>query len=221
MKIFAVLIPLLLGPSGFASPLVQDPRILVIGDSHSVGPFGKLLVDGLRLLTPKTSLYASCGTVASSWLTGAKTRCGFYFRTEENKVLSGKIGLTPKLPGMLETLKPDILVIELGANYVKGFDEESAIADMKKILDLLKDLPTACLWVGAPDSRISRTERSRLFAWVEKAASERCMVLDSREFTHYPETEGDGIHYSRESDVKAWVDAVVSATRSLFKESPF
>ncbi len=198
-----------------------EPRILVIGDSHAVGPFGRLLVDDLKQVTPRSSIYASCGTVASSWFVGSKTRCGFFFKTEQGKTLQGRVGNTPKLPGMLATLKPDLLVVELSGNYIKGFDEATAIADMKKIIELIKDQPIACLWVSAPDSRIKRTERSSLFSWVMEAVGDRCTVIDGRAHTHYPEHEGDGIHYSRESDVRAWVDAVVAEAKHILKEASY
>jgi hypothetical protein len=223
MKIFAVFSMFFAGTLSFASSghLHSESRILIIGDSHSVGPFGHLLVDELKQVSSRTSLYASCGTVASSWFAGSKTRCGFYFKTEQGKTLQGRIGNTPKLPGMLATLKPDLLVVGLSGNYSKGFDEAAAIADMKKVINLIKDQAIACLWVSAPDSRINRTERSKLFSWVMQAVGDRCTVVDGRAHTHYPENEGDGIHYFRESDVREWVDAVVSEAKLILKESSF
>ncbi|MBU6155224.1 MAG: hypothetical protein KGP28_13050, partial [Bdellovibrionales bacterium] len=204
MKVF-FFVPVLFA-SSFAhasfDSLSAEPRILVIGDSHSVGPFGRSLADELRKVSPKSSLYASCGTVASSWFTGSRTRCGFYFRTEEGKILEGKSGNTPKISGMIQTLKPDLLVVQLAGNYSVGFDESSAVKDMRRIVELIKDLPIACLWIAAPDARVNTTARSKLYSWVASATGDRCTVLDSRAFTRYPEHEGDGIHYSRESDVR-------------------
>jgi hypothetical protein len=223
MKFIAVFSLVFANALSFASSnhLPAEPRILIIGDSHSVGPFGHLLVDELKQLSPRTSLYASCGTVASSWFLGSKTKCGFYFRTEQDKVLEGRNGNTPKLPGMISTMKPDLLVVELSGNYLKGFDQASAVADMKKMIDLIKQQPIACLWVSAPDSRTNRQERSRIFSWVMEAVGDRCTVVDGRAHTRYPETGGDGVHYFREADVREWVDAVANEAKLILKESSF
>lgn len=206
-----------------ASPASErnDPRILVIGDSHAVGPYGRLLADELKKVSERTSLYASCGTVASSWFTGSKTKCGFYFHTEGGSILSGIIGNTPKLPGMLRTLAPDLLVVELSGNYTNGYDHATAVEDMRKIVRLIKDSSVACLWVSAPDARVNTPTRPKLFSWVMEAVGDRCTVLDGRAYTHYPEHEGDGIHYSRESDVRAWVDATVSEVRHILNRESF
>jgi len=197
------------------------PRILVIGDSHSVGPFGHLLINKLKSITPKASLYASCGTVASSWLSGSKTHCGYFFQTEEGKTLVGKEGRTPKLPGMLNTLNPDLLIIELSGNYAKDYDEARAIEDMKRILNLIEGKPLKCLWVSAPDSRKNIGTQKKLYSWVLAAVGDRCKVVNGRDYTHYPRDAGDGIHYWRESDIKFWAQAVTEGAEALLKSDLF
>jgi len=222
MKLFAVfslILSLFGGAPAFASHSfvagASDPRILVIGDSHSVGPFGRALSDALKTVTPKSSIYASCGSVVSSWFLGSRTRCGYFFRNEVNEISHGKIGNTPKIPGMLKTLKPDLLVVELSGNYARDFSPAEAIADMQKLVKLIEELPMQCLWISAPDSRKNPEIRSKIYSWVVEAVGHRCAVLNAQEHTQYPAEGGDGIHYWREADVQEWVDAVMSKIRAM------
>ncbi len=61
------------------------PRVLMIGDSLSVGPFGEAIQKHLKaeLKTDNVFAYASCGSSPENWLTGEPdfyTRCAFTAR---------------------------------------------------------------------------------------------------------------------------------------------
>ena len=66
-----------------------------MGDSHSVGHFGLKLDKLLRTEFNQVSTVASCGSVAKWFFTGKKTRCGYFFRDENERRQSGQSKATP------------------------------------------------------------------------------------------------------------------------------
>jgi hypothetical protein len=215
LRMGAALFALVISTSpAFAQDSIGRPRILMIGDSQSIGPFGMALYGRLKSDHPRTSLYASCGSIGRDWIQGSPTLCGYRSRSETGEALDSRIGRTPKLPRLLETLKPDLVIVALSGNYSK-MSEEAAIQDMAVIARLIQRSGSKCLWVTAPRSRKERAFREGLAAWVEKAAGRECTVLDSWEFTTYPEKGGDGIHYWRPIDVEGWVKEADETARRM------
>ena len=177
---------LISSPRAIAQESACIPRILMVGDSQSIGPFGMGLYGRLKAVFPRTSLYASCGSIGRDWIRGNPTLCGYRSRSETGEALDSQVGRTPKLPRLLETLKPDLVIVALSGNYSR-MPEEAAIQDMAVIARLIQKSGSKCLWITAPRSRKERAFREGLAAWVEKAAGSECTVLDSWEFTTYPE----------------------------------
>lgn len=169
--------------------------VLFIGDSHSVGPFGWKLDELLRGSGRKTATYASCGSIAQWWVTGKDTPCGYFFRDAEGKTEKGKTGPTPKLSELLSRLKPDAVVVELGANYANTPSDEFAVNDMAAMARKIKNSGAKCFWVTKPDSRKNHDDIPRILQLTFKAVSNSCETFDSTKVTKYPETGGDGIHY--------------------------
>ncbi|MDD2805860.1 MAG: hypothetical protein PHV33_09915 [Elusimicrobiales bacterium] len=169
--------------------------VLFIGDSHSVGPFGWKLDELLRSGGQRTATYASCGSIAQWWVTGKPTPCGYFFRDLAGKVEKGQKGPTPVFTDLLEKVKPELVIVELGANYAGLPSDEFAIKDMGEMAAKIKAAGAACLWVTKPDSRKNHDDIPRILELTYKAVSDKCQVFDSTKVTKYPETGGDGIHY--------------------------
>lgn len=173
--------------------------VLFIGDSHSAGPMGREVV---RLMNEKFngtnntfSLYGSCGSIGRSWFINWETPCGLYTAPHGEKAVLTAKGKTPQLLDLLAKHKPDTVVVELATNYVK-YDESVAIRDMKKMVKAIKDNQSECLWISAPHMRKFASDLNRLYALVEKSVGIDCKILRSDDFTKYPNTGSDGIHYS-------------------------
>jgi hypothetical protein len=129
---------------------------LFIGDSHSVGPFGWRMDELLRDAGYNTGTYASCGSIAQWWETGKQTPCGFYFRGPDGKVEKGQKGPTPIFDDVLKELKPDIVIVELGANYAYVESDDFAVSDMRKLARKITDSGARCFWITKPDARKRR-----------------------------------------------------------------
>lgn len=190
---------------------VSAGTVLFVGDSHSVGPFGWKVDELLRGAGHKTSTYASCGSIAQWWVTGKPTPCGYFFRGLDGKIEKGTKGPTPIFTELLEKVKPDTVIVELGANYAGLPSDDFAIKDMAAMAEKIKAAGAACYWVTKPDSRKGHEDIPRILELTYKAASDKCRVFDSIKVTRYPETGGDGIHYwSKEGTpiANAWAQSV-------------
>lgn len=171
--------------------------ILFIGDSHSVGSFGiqedALLrgVKGFRVAT-----YAICGSSPQSWFTGEKTPCGYFLKDTMGRERRGLETDTPLINTLLKVHQPRYTVIEQGANmfgwpldWVQKVSNEMAMAVVNS--------GSKCIWIGPPRARIQpEPELGRLFDTLQKSVVPYCMLFDSRNFTSYPATGGDGIHFN-------------------------
>jgi len=177
------------------APAVSAGTVLFVGDSHSVGPFGWKVDELLRASGNKTATYASCGSIAQWWVTGKPTPCGYFFRDLEGKTEKATKGPTPIFTDLLAKVKPDVVVVELGANYGNTPSDEFAIKDMAAMVEKIKASGAACYWVTKPDSRVAHDQIPRILELTNKAVAGSCKVFDSTKVTKYPETGGDGTHY--------------------------
>ena len=169
--------------------------VLFVGDSHSVGPFGWKLDELLRAGGQQAASYASCGSIAQWWVTGKPTPCGYFFRDLDGKTEKGTKGPTPIFTDLLARVKPDVVVVELGANYANTPSDEFAVKDMADLARKIKAAGADCFWVTKPDSRVGHEQIPRILELTNKAVADKCKVFDSTKVTKYPETGGDGTHY--------------------------
>lgn len=170
--------------------------VLFIGDSHSVGPFGKKLDSLLRENGFNVETYASCGSIAQWWVSGKPTTCGYFFKNFEGKTSFGLKADTPILTKLLEKNRPAFVIVELGANYSSILSDEMAIEDMADMAMSIKNAGAKCFWVTKPDSRKNSFDIPRILSLTQKAVSPYCDIFDSTKVTKYPKQGGDGIHYS-------------------------
>lgn len=175
--------------------LIYASTVLIIGDSHSVGPFGWHLDELLRNDGHQVATYASCGSTAQWWFSGQKTRCGYFERTLDGVVKKANIHSTPLINDLLNEVNPNTVVIELGSNYVKNMNDSAVMNEMKALARTIHTQGSTCFWLTPPDMRLYRTEAKRLNDLIEKSVSEYCSIFYSDEVTHYPDEGGDGIHY--------------------------
>lgn len=181
-----------------------------IGDSHSVTTFGRTLDEQLRNQSNSdVQTFASCGAVARYFWLGTSTRCGFFFRDLEGLVSRGTRGPTPLLTNIFSSRIPEYTIVQLSGNYA-GYTDDFILKDIEKTAQFITGHGSKCLWVGPADSR-DRSRIPRLKNLIQKAASPYCDLFWSDQVTKYPETGGDGIHYSGKEGVrqaKIWANAV-------------
>ena len=200
-------------------PIINsNSRVLHIGDSHSCGVYGKT-VDGLMRDTgAKVNTVAVAGSNPSYFMKGTTTKCGYYSKDENGKVTEPYWTTpmqTPLLTNLIDTYKPNVLVVSLGANMV-GYGESTIRSMIESVCDKAKTAGCKIVWVGPPDSRIQKdSDVSKLYSILNSEIAKYDGVLvDSRKYTEYPSSGGDGLHYSGTNGTekaKNWANSVMNA----------
>ena len=171
----------------------------------------------------KTGATVSTTAVAGSnptwFMNGTVGKCGYYSKDENGKVVSPADWRTPMktplLQNMIDTYKPSVLVVSLGANMV-GYGESSIRSQIDSICDKAKAAGCKIVWVGPPDSRSQdKNQVAKLYNVLNSEVSKYDgVVVDSRQYTKYPSSGGDGLHYSGTEGTKTannWANSVMNA----------
>lgn len=188
-------------PSASPSPRALGPgtRVLVIGDSHTVGTYGAELDRLLRATGARVETRGSAGSSPSWWLTGRPTRCGFVARHADGSVDEPPWNAPHATPLIRDLLGPegvDLLIVSLGANMRKA-SSDVIRGEVLSFLDVASRSAARIIWVGPPRTRADMDDPRAMAAF---AASLRALVepratyIDSAAFTAY--AGRDGIHYS-------------------------
>ncbi len=204
-----------------STSLAQAKSILIVGDSHSVGPFGRTLDQSLRA-EPDTQvrLEASCGSIIRWWYTGHATPCGYLSIHSNGERISLPKAKTPLLETLINETKPDLIVVELGSNYLRGYPDETLISDVKRLLLDLKKSGSSCVWVGPPSMRKFKHELNPFIPKLEKMITPQCRWINSLPLTHYPETGGDGVHYESPGLKEIGVSWAKAVSEIISKPNP-
>lgn len=222
-------------PSDFAGK-GNAARILMVGDSLTVGGFGDAMQTYLlgRFGSDNVAVYASCGSSPEHWMrSGPKfiTKCGYREQTPSSSKLydyeRGKRPqqvLTPKLEDLVATFHPTIVIVQLGTNWMDGMHSNPA-SDRSAYGKVIDRFVTAIhsdpntvreiIWITPPDSsRYSKAVEARVKDQITGAAARDSFeTIDSSSMTHYVrgKSGGDGVHYNSE-EAKVWANRV---TREL------
>ena len=200
-----------------ASPVSIGPgtRVLEIGDSHSVGTFGQELDAKLRGTGAQVSTYASAGANASDFVNGTGHKYGYWEKKadgSEKKVGYGTNAAPPKLDSLIAQEKPNVILVNLGANFRGGNPK----AEVDKIGQIAKKHNIPIVWVGPPKTRDDSSNPSSIQAFDQKMAEAVApygkYIPSSNLTPKY--AGGDGIHYSGNegnSIARQWASGVFNA----------
>lgn len=201
-------------------------KVLQIGNSHTVGPFGESLTQELRhhsLQVRSVGLIGASGSHYASENEKKRTlNYGFIDRKTNGKEIkvNGSRSVE-KLSTYINDEEPDIVVIELGDNFanysgtVKNINEVNsntfAKSEVKKILAQLdsSQFNKKCFWVGPTwtdksGNNIYKKTNARAKALsdlIKKTVEPRCAYIDSTVLLDKNEvkTSSDGLHMSAQT----------------------
>lgn len=206
------LIPAALIAQGLALPSAfpeERVSILLIGDSHTVGTFGKTL-DTLLRAVPNSAVHTvgSCGMSPDAFLRGYETPCGYLEYDWELRETSATKHPTPLIGALLERLKPGTVIVALGANQINTAmtNPAKARADIETLSQAIASSGARCVWVGPPNGRNKPLDKeTNLYTILMEATAGRCELFDSRvgklPYLSYDAISreagiaGDGAHY--------------------------
>jgi hypothetical protein len=236
---------------------VPSVNILILGDSLGLCGFGERLDRDFRKdpHVKHTFTYMACGTTPLSWLkerpyTSVKTRCGYWaIESETNsdkpREFQDTYGMTvgyvpkahpvPKLENLLETVKPEILVVQTGTNLFDIFTDRKTInpthdgAVLRNFIapflrTAIKQSGTLkkIYWVASPTSgRVSKEVQDFVYEQTEADVGKIATVIDSRTIVSYPyhRMEPDQEHFMG-PDMDQWADGVYAiVSRDLSSDS--
>jgi hypothetical protein len=206
------------------------PRVTLVGDSHTVGPFGRELDSMLRASYPvwKIETYASCGSSPSWFLagngaSGHTSSCGTWFHRYNPQDTSKLESLTAASPtpliGALLAPHPDTVIVALGANMA-DWDKGgiSGLGTARALADAIVAGGARCVWIGPPDEAghmpadQAKAQVARLNDALRQTLGDSCQFVQSH--TSYDRSWSDPMkmHYPPEA-AKAWAQQVGPAVR--------
>lgn len=207
-----------------APPRVPTPvKVLLIGDSLSVGAFGKAVQESLvrNYGAGQVAVFASCGSSPEDWITGDfVTHCGYRQATPAGSKFYDKIR-TPRLRSILAHYPPRVVIVQLGTNWMDGLSGphppgeghyRGIIRDF--VGELRRGNPSvAIFWILPPaSSAYPPRVHAQVERWIkEESRGRRFYTINSRQFTepYRPGvTGGDGVHY-REEAARQWARGVL------------
>ena len=212
--------------------------ILVIGDSHSAGTFGKTLDQELRtqFAQAKVSTYASSSATPAYYFDSTPSHGGFFAHPDGKPAVSGTVKtpetITPSLPRLLDQTHAQVTVVALGTNLI-GVSDEEVRKQITETVQAIQVHHSHCIWVGEPDlrpdtPRFSIENQNHLYFMLKGVTMPLgCPFVDSRAYTSYPPTGGHGIHYDDLGELgrekgRAWADAVTrEITKIVMEPNPF
>lgn len=211
---------------------VSGFRVLMVGDSMTVGGFGEAMELYLvkRFGSNKVAVYGSCGSSPEHWLRSGPnyiTKCGYREQTPSSSILYDFQGdkqpqekVTPKLEDLVARFHPATVIVQLGTNWMDSFpansrnDESNYGRILDRFVDAVHTEPNtvrSIIWITPPDSSRYSSETQRIIKDLIKNAARRnsFAVIDSDRMTHYVagKSGGDGVHYNSE-EAKLWATRV-------------
>jgi hypothetical protein len=220
-------------------PGVEPLRVLLIGDSMTVGGFGQGMQEYLekRFGRRKIAVYGSCGSSPEHWLRSEPdfiTKCGYREYTPLTEIIydfeNGRHpqpALTPKVDDLIQIFRPRTVIIQLGTNWMDAMPGRAAAAQgpyngiIDQIIDVVRGPGSRqIIWVTPPDSAHYSAEVQHTVLDLIKAAAKKHSfeVIDSSLLTHYAagRSGGDGIHYNTK-DAMDWAGLAARQLEKLMR----
>lgn len=210
-------------PSAGALPTVKTPeaspkitagiKVLIIGDSQTVGPYGKTL-DGLVRATGATvSTQASWGASPPWFFNGQETSTLWSHDTAGHDATRSKVA-TPLLEDLLAAVKPDVVVVTMGGNMIASNASQGDVTmQVSQIGQAVSASGAQLVWVGPPKYDPDKRSPELVEQFYQKLRNivpEYGTLIDSRPYIE--EYSGrDGLHYSGakgEQIARQWANGV-------------
>ena len=170
-------------------------RVLVIGDSHTAGTYGNELDRQLRLRGARVHTVGSSGASATNFVNGRGTTVGYSEHGTDGRVQRTARHATPRLEDMINQDKPDVIVVNLGANF-RGASPAQLQSQVASLGEVARRHNIPIRWVGPPKPRQADAGKVQQFdQQMAAAVAPYGEYISSVPFT--PEYAGsDGVHYS-------------------------
>jgi lysophospholipase L1-like esterase len=195
-------------------------RVLIIGDSQTVGPYGKTIDELARATGATVSTHASWGA-SPPWYFSGQDTYKYWTHDSAGHEETRMNTATPKLNELLAAERPDVVVVTMGGNMIAS---NASQADVTMQVSQIGNAVTASgaelIWVGPPkyDPQKRTPELvDQFYQKLENIVPEFGSLIDSR--PHISEYAGtDGLHYSGnkgEKIARQWANGVFQDIQKL------
>jgi hypothetical protein len=201
-------------------PKIEKPKVLLVGDSQSLGEYGKTLDQLFRIKigTGNVTTAALCGAHEKHFLYGDDSGCdpnkndvvGWYKTSTQDDGQRTSF----QLEQLIEENDPSLVVISLGTNYMSP--RRVLNGRTKELLDTLNG--RKCYWVGAPQLDIPPVRTGVINEHLRVMTQEACTYVDSTLLTDKKDILPDGIHYKKQP-ARRWAkrvfDTIIKYEKSI------
>ncbi|MCB1066392.1 MAG: SGNH/GDSL hydrolase family protein, partial [Verrucomicrobiae bacterium] len=213
--------------AGSSASQQGTPRVLFLGDSFSIGAFGRTLDTRIRESGLQVFTIVAGGASPYYWLSAYQSlpcSIGYWEKTPEEEKRLGYVKAVPKIEDLLTEIEPEIVVIQTGVNLYatlrsKRRPKEENVAEVRQLIDQMcyavAKRGAKSYWVLPPHSHEARYPRDlqdELATLMKEVVKEyNGAVFESQKFTHFndPYPSTDGIHYGAE-EASVWAERVAS-----------
>lgn len=199
--------------------LNKDKKVLIIGDSQTVGTYGTNLDNLVRGTKAKVITYASWGSSPSWWFSGVSATAGYWSKGIDGSETRTKQHETPSIEKILAKEKPDVVIVTMGGNMIKNATQQTVSKEVDKLGTAITNSGAKLFWAGPPkyDPKTRTPEQLETFyGFLGKAVANHGVLIDSRKFiTEYHGK--DGLHYSGkegEKETEKWAKGVFNEIKS-------
>lgn len=210
------------GSEGLSEPGV---RVLLLGDSHSLGPFGEHLDRALRDEGIEVYTFAAGAGSPYYWLQKHQpisASLGSWEKTPKKELREEVSVSVPKVEPLLRSCRPQVVIVQAGRQLFAPLrlGTPGSREQVERVIDefclAVSEARAWIYWIDPPDAhpkRISPALRSELAELIREAVG-RCQgrVFDSRAVTEwslpYPDLS-DGVHYGT-VEARQWAEAVAA-----------
>lgn len=203
-----------------ASPkITAGTRVLIIGDSQTVGPYGHTL-DGLVRATGATvSTQASWGASPPWFFNGQETTALWSNDTAGHDTTRSKVA-TPLLKDLLAAVRPDVVVVTMGGNMIAANASQADVTmQVSQIGNAVSASGAQLVWVGPPKYDPAKRSPELVEQFYQKLGNivpEYGTLIDSRPYIE-AYSGRDGLHYAGakgEKIAQQWANGVFQAIQT-------
>jgi hypothetical protein len=227
-----------------ASAEVRRPcgktRILFLSDSHALGHFGEVVE---RWLTARPGAevhtYAMGGSSPQWWFKGNIAEHGHVFHScdgppRPRKNLKHVRSATPLITELMSvpvgTYEREVVIVAQGTN-VPGTPSIYKEWSARLVKAIQPSRQRVCVWVAPPKMRDRSARYSdQIFAAIQEGLQSAagdgapCQLIDSRKYSEYPETGGDGVHYTFSAAgitaTTKWAQGIITELKPVLPDPP-
>lgn len=183
---------------GTEGKLGPGTRVLILGDSQTVGPYGQTLDQLARATGATVSTQAAWGA-SPPWLFSGHETYKLWTRDSEGQANTQMKVATPLLNDLLARERPDVVIVTMGGNMIAGNATQGEVmTQVSQIGNAVSASGAELIWVGPPKYDPDKRSAETVDAFYNKlgnAVPEYGTLIDSR--PHISEYAGnDGLHYT-------------------------